>query len=334
MSEVRVVAEFGQSARGYLDVAIEQAQVAKDAGCYAVKYQTFQPDRLVSKDAPAYWDRRLGGADTQYQTFVDNGMLRPEHWWPLKQTCDEIGIVFMSSPFDLEAVDLLDSLEVEAFKIASGEITHRAMLKKIAATKRDVILSTGGATAGEIHRALDWLDGCNVVLLACDLAYPCPAESANLARIEGLGGFTKAKAVGYSDHTVHVETAFGAAVLGATYLEKHCRLDDSDGVCPDDQMALLPAELREYCRLAQLGAAMRGDPYPGMSVAERPAVEGARRSLHASKFLRKGHVLRDGDLVALRPGDGIPAAHDESLWGKKVTRTLRVGEKLVPGDVA
>lgn len=334
MNDIQVIAEFGQSARGDLNVAIDQAFAAKAAGCYAVKYQTFRPDRLVSKDAARYWDPALGGSDTQLATFEQNGMLTTDQWRALKEACDNIGIVFLSSPFDLEAVELLDDLDVAAIKIASGEITHKQMLQKVAATGRPVILSTGGANPREIYRALDWLAGCPVSLLACDLVYPCPPERANLSRIEGLMGFP-VSAVGYSDHTPLTTTALAATVLGATILEKHCRLDESDGVCPDDQMALRPAELKEYCRLAQLGASMKGIPYPGCSDAERPAKVGARRSLHAAKYFRKGHIFSASDFVCLRPGDGAYEPADvDRLVGRKAARAIRVGTNLTTEDVA
>lgn len=332
MTDVRTVAEFGQSHRGNLARAIAQAQVAKDAGAWACKFQTFRPDRLVSKTAARYWDPHLGGAATQLATFEANGVFTDGEWRELADACKSIGIVFLSSPFDLEAVDLLDSLDVAAFKLASGEITHRQLLQKVAATGRPVIMSTGAANPREIYRALDWVAGCEVSLMACDLSYPCRPESANLSRIEGLLGFPVAE-VGYSDHSPFVETAFGVTVLGATILEKHCRLDDTDGVCPDDQMAIAPAELQEYCRLAQLGATMRGDPYPGCSSAEEPARVGARRSLHAAAYFRRGHIFAEDDFVCLRPGDGYEPADVDRLVGRKAARPIRVGTKLTTEDV-
>lgn len=331
---MKVIAEAGQSCRGDLNVAVAQAQAAKDAGCWAVKYQTFDPGRLVSKNAGRYWDPNLGGADTQYDTFVRNGMLTTDQWRILAAECSDIGIVFLSSPFDLEAVDLLDALDVAAIKIASGEITHRQMLQKVAATGRPVILSTGAANPREIYRALDWLGSCEVTLLACSLSYPTRAGDANLARIEGLSGMP-VSGVGYSDHTTEIVTAFGAAVSGAVMLEKHVTLSH-DGDVPDDKMALLaPTELAEYVRLAHLGAAMRGNPYPGCSPAEEPARIGARRSLHAAKHLRKGHRFEVSDFVSLRPGDGSYEPADvDRLVGRKAARPIRVGTKLSVEDVA
>lgn len=330
---MKILAEFGQSCRGNLNVAVAQAQAAKDAGCYAAKFQTFDPGRLVSKTAARYWDPKLGGSASQLETFRNNGSLTTDQWHELKEECDSIGIVFLSSPFDLEAVDLLDALDVEAIKVASGEITHRQMLQKIAATRRPVILSTGASNPREIYRALDWLSGCEVTLLACSLSYPTKAGDANLSRIEGLSGFP-VQAVGYSDHTLDVETAFGAAVLGATVLERHATMQRG-GPVPDDNMAVTPAELKEYCRLAHLGAAMRGTPYPGVSDAERPALVGARRSLHAGRYCRRGHIFTAEDFVCLRPGDGSYEPADvDRLVGKKAARAIRVGTKLSVEDVA
>jgi N,N'-diacetyllegionaminate synthase len=335
MTAVRILAEFGQSCRGDVGVAIDQAQAAKDAGAWGAKWQAFHPDRIASTDAAAYWDLTMGGSQSQRQTFADNGMIHDRDWIELFAACREIGIEPIVTPFDLQAVDTLFDAGIQTWKVASGDITYAQLLRRIAETQLPVILSTGASNPREIYRALDWLAGCQeVTLLACSLAYPTRAGDANLSRIEGLAGFPVA-AVGYSDHTLDVETAFGAAALGATVLERHCTLDH-DGEVPDDKMALLaPAELKEYCRLAQLGAAMRGNPYPGCSTAEEPAKVGARRSLHAARYMRKGHRFAAADFVCVRPGDGAYEPADvDRLVGRKAARTIRVGTKLTVEDVA
>jgi N,N'-diacetyllegionaminate synthase len=328
---VRVVAEFGQSCRGNLDVAMRQAKAAKDAGAWAGKWQIFQPERLVSIAAARYWDPNLGGHKSQMDTFAANGMLADKDWAELAAYCRGIGLVFACSPFDLEAVDTLVEAGVDVIKLASGEITHRAMVRKVAATGKEVVLSVGASTRDEIQRALDWLDGCKVTLLACSLAYPTADADANLARIEALGGF-RSVGVGFSDHTTRVETALAAATLGAVMLEKHCRLHVGSGV-PDDKMALDPERLAEYVRLAELGATLLGSPALGASEAELPALVGARRSLHAAKTMRGGHVLKAGDLVALRPGDGISPADEPLFLNRPLKRSVRSGAKLVAEDV-
>lgn len=333
MNDVRVLAEFGQSCRGNLDVAIDQAQAAKDAGAWGSKWQAFRPENIASADAASYWDMTMGGSKSQRQTFLENGMIADRDWPELFAACREIGVEPIVTPFDLQAVDTLEDAGIGTWKVASGDIVWKQLLKRIAETEKPVILSTGASNPREIYRALDWLSGCEVTLLACSLAYPTRAGDANLARIEGLLGFPVA-AVGLSDHTLDVETAFGAAVLGAALLEKHCTLDH-DGDVPDDKMALLaPAELKEYCRLAQLGAAMRGNPYPGCSDAELPAKIGARRSLHAARHIRKGHAFVATDFVCLRPGDGSYEPADvDRLVGRKAARPIRVGTKLTTEDV-
>jgi sialic acid synthase SpsE len=334
MTDVRVLAEFGQSCRGNLDVAIAQAQAAKDAGAWGAKWQAFRPENIASADAAAYWDLTMGGSQSQRQTFSDNGMIQDRDWPELFAACRDIGVEPIVTPFDLQAVDLLEDAGIGTWKVASGDITYTQLLRRIAETGKPVILSTGASNPREIYRALDWLAGCQVTLLACSLAYPTRAGDANLSRIEGLSGFP-VTAVGYSDHTLDIETAFGAAVLGATLLERHCTLDH-DGDVPDDKMALVaPAELKEYCRLAQLGAAMRGAPYPGCSPAEEPARIGARRSLHAAKYFRRGHIFSADDFVCVRPGDGAYEPCDvDRLVGRKAARPIRVGTKLSAEDVA
>jgi sialic acid synthase SpsE len=279
------VAEFGQSNRGDLATAIRQADVAKAAGCTYVKFQAFDPARLAGPTARRYWSESLGGAETQLETFHVNGNLAPEGWRQLGDHCRSIGIGFMCSPFDLESVDLLVDAGVDAIKIASGEITHRQLLQRVAETGLPVVLSTGAATETEIARALGWLSSENVTLLACTLSYPCADEDAELGRVQALEMY--GYPVGYSDHTLRTDTALAAVVAGATMLEKHCTLDALGGV-PDDRMALEPARLRQYVAYAQLGEKMRGEGYLGTSDAEQAARAGARRSLHAATNIPAG----------------------------------------------
>ena len=336
MINVKVIAEFGQGARGDVDVAIAQATAASVAGCFAAKFQCFQPERLASKAAPRYWSPELGGSESQLKTFRRNRTFTLDGWKTLVAACDEIGIKFACSPFDYEAVDMLDDLGCEVFKIASGEITHVQMLRRIqkvcANTHRQVILSAGAATRDEIWRALDWLDGCKVTVLACSLAYPTSPVDANLLRIDAMSGLPCP--VGFSDHTTLVETGMAAVMVGAVMLEKHCRLQRGSGV-PDDRMALTPDRLAEYVRLANLGAQLCGRPDLRPSSAEAAARAGARRSLHTSKPLRRGHVFEETDFVMLRPAEGGYAPFDVGrLVGRKLTRTLGRGDQIRLNDVA
>jgi len=330
---VKVIAEWGQSCQGDLDQAIAQARTAKECGCAFSKYQTFQTDRLVSRTAARYWDRSLGGSDTQAETFNRNGMLPPSAWRELAAACKEIGVGLMSSPFDLEAVDLLVDAGVDALKIASGEITHRQLIERVAETGLPVVLSTGAATAAEIDAAVVWLSPTVPILLACTLSYPTATANAELGRISTLRRRFLGCQVGYSDHTIRTDTAMVAAALGATMLEKHCTLS-SQGDVPDDKMALEPDSLKLYVRYAQLGAAMRGSGELGASETEQAARTGARRSLHAARDIAAGETFKPGDFVCLRPGDGLPPAWDRALFGRTAGRPIVAGAQLKGEDIA
>lgn len=333
---VDVIAEFGQSHGGTLNTAITQAAVAKDAGCTYAKWQTFAPERLCSPNAPRYWDTNLGGAATQLATFRQNGMLAAGDWETLADYCHSIGLGFMSSPFDLQAVDLLVDAGVGALKIASGEITHRQLLQRVADTGLPVVLSTGASTVAEIDQALDWLVGvADLTLLACTLSYPTAEADAELGRIRALVEAFPLRRLrfGYSDHTLRVDTAMAAVVAGATMLEKHCRLDESDGVCPDDRMALDPVLLRQYVAYARLGERMLGTGVLEPTEAELAARAGARRSLHAARDIGAGERFGPDDFVCLRPAGPFEPSDVDVLVGKTAARDISVGEQIRQGDV-
>lgn len=332
---VDVIAEFGQSHGGSLDVAMTQACVAKDAGCTFVKWQSFRPDRLVSRTAGRYWSEHLGGAATQLETFEANGMLADSDWRILGDYCHTLGVGFMSSPFDLEAVDLLVDAEVNAIKIASGEITHRQLLERVAETGLPVVLSTGASTVEEINQATAWLgNGRDLTLLACSLAYPTADEDAQLGRIQALQwGLRLPFRVGYSDHTTRTDTALAAVCAGATLLEKHCTLNENGSV-PDDKMALTPGRLRQYVTYAQLGERMRGSGALQPTEAEVAARAGARRSLHAATDIPAGKALQVDDFVCLRPGGPFAPADVDILCGRTATKCISAGDQIRHEDVA
>ncbi len=325
---ITCIAEYGQSYCGDLAMAIRQAEVAKKCGCEYVKWQIFDPKRIAGATAKRYWDAALGGSESQIETFANNGMLTPAEWKQLKDACEKIGIKFFATPFDLEAVDLLETLGVSAYKIASGDITYKQMLQKIAATKKPVFLSTGASYMEEIGPALEWLKPCPVSLLACSLSYPCKDEDAHLARIQTLKSF--GRPVGYSDHTLTPLTGLAAVAAGADILEKHCTLG-GDGV-PDDRMAMNPEQLAEYVRLAQVGEAMRGSAEIAPAKAELAARTGARRSLHATRDIKKGEQFKKGDFSYLRPAGPFAPADEDKLLGSTAARDIATGAQLQPED--
>lgn len=326
------LAEWGQSHRGDLEIAKTQAAVAKEVGCSFSKWQIFQTDRLVSASAGRYWDRHLGGYESQRDTFNANGMLTNDEWRELAAFCGGLGVTFLATPFDLEAVDLLEDIGVAAYKLASGDITYRHLIQKVAATGKPVFLSTGAADGHEVERAVDWLDGSDVTLLACTLAYPTADEDANLGRIEALRRDFPGHRVGLSDHTLRTDTALAAVVAGAVMLEKHATLDE-DGNVPDDKMALNPSRLRQYVAYAQLGARMRGTGELVATEAEMAARHGARRSLHAAMDIEAGDRFQAGDFICLRPAGPFEPADVDVLVGKTAAKDIPVGKQIESYDI-
>lgn len=334
MMPPRVVAEWGQTNLGSVAVACQQAAAAHDAGCWGAKWQLLRPEKLAAPTAAAYWSHAQPG-ELQVDTFTKNGLIDYGAWGEIAAECKAHGIEFLATPFDLEAVDALDKLEVAAIKIASGDLTYRDLVVACGNTGRHVLLSCGAADRDEIEQALRWLDYWSddyVTLLACDLVYPCRDQDANLSRITTLE-WEFGMPAGYSDHTAGTYTALAAAALGAVVLEKHATLDPA-GPTPDDVMGLTPDGLVLYVAAAEAGAALRGTPHLLPSAAERPALEGARRAWHAVTDLDGGTELRpDVHLAALRPclPASVPAARD--VDGFRLLEPLRAGEALTPAHL-
>lgn len=334
---LEVIAEFGQSHGGDLKVAMEQAAAAKAAGCTYAKWQAFEPRRLASQSAVRYWDTSLGGSRSQLETFEQNGMLRTGDWAKLGKHCNEVGIGYMVTPFDLESVDMLVDAGVDALKLASGDITYWQLIEKVAATGKRTILSTGASTVEEVERAIEWFECAtpppdlkrrfwaphtNLVLLACDLEYPTPR--ATLSKIRQLGEY--GRRVGYSDHTRSLSTGELAVAAGATVLEKHVTLNP-DGDVPDDKMALTTAEMSIYIERAR---AVYEQPAGFLAQHEMTARTQARRAIYTSRAIRAGELIQKDDVVFLRPCPrGALAPYDvDVVVGRRAVCDIPAGERL------
>lgn len=299
----RVVAEAGQCHAGRLDWAVQMARAAKAAGCQVWKTQILKPELLAAANYPTYWSGR-DGHYTQREAFAAFGVLDTGALCEVREECRLIGIDFAASAFDVGSLDTLAALEPAFVKIASGDITFRRLLEHAARLELPVVISTGAAELWEIDRAVDCLlaGGCpHVALLACTLAYPCPPERAELARIETLRRTFTTIPIGYSDHTESAATGLAAAACGAVMLEKHQARDPLDTSVPDNQMGLPADQLAEYVRWARIGATLRGSGELGALEVESRAKVGARRSLYSARPLAKGEPLRPGDVLELRP---------------------------------
>lgn len=298
------------------------AEWAAQAGAWGFKTQLLTPSTLAASGAPKYWSDDYGTRD-QREAFARAGVVDYGCWREVKDACDSFGIEFLASPFDLHAVDVLADMGVRYFKVASGDITYRDLIRACR-DAGEVILSTGASYYIEIQRALTWAH--NATLLACTLAYPTPLAAAHLGRIERLRREFPGVPVGYSDHTSAPITAWSAAVLGARMLEVHYTHDKNADDVPDHRMAVDPDELRAYVDAAFGGVQVRGSTGLVPCPEESAAREGARRSAHAVRDLQAGERLAAGDVVWLRPDGPIQPWHE--TVGRVVLDNTRAGEQI------
>jgi len=322
MPPVFVIAEAGVNHDGEIAKALALCDAARETGADAVKFQTFRAEDLVLPGAPtAQYQQRQTGEQDQF-AMLRKLELSPGQHERIRDHCAAIGIEFFSTPFSLEAVDLLVALGVRRMKLPSGELTHRALVERACATGLPVLLSTGMATLDEVREALGWAQGvrgslAGVTVLHCTSAYPAPDEALNLRAIltmrEALG-----LPVGYSDHSLGIEAALAAVSLGATVIEKHLTLDRTlPG--PDHAASLEPAEFAAMVRGIRRVTAMLGDGVKAPRPEEQDAARVARRSVVAAVDIPAGAVLQASMLACRRPATGI-APRD---WDRVVGRTAR-----------
>lgn len=315
---VIVIAEAGVNHNGDFDRAVEMIHAAKLAGADYVKFQTTVPELVISSIAPkAEYQKETTGEGESQLDMCRKIHLRLADYAPLKQICDEAGIGFMSTPFDLVSIDCLDALGMDYWKIPSGEITNLPYLRKIGTKGEKVILSTGMSELCEVEAALDVLEAAgtpraNVMLLHCNTQYPTPIEDVNLQAMTDLSRLG-AGAVGYSDHTVGIEVPVAAVALGAKVIEKHFTLDKSlPG--PDHKASLEPAELAAMVSAIRNIELALGGGGKHVSPSERPNIEVARKSIVAACHISKGEPFTSDNITVKRPGNGIsPMMWDEVL---------------------
>ena len=330
MEPVFVIAEAGVNHNGDLAMALALCDAARAAGADAVKFQTFRAEDLVVPGTPtAEYQKRQTGEQDQFGMLRKLELSRAQHE-SLRDHCAAIGIEFFSTPFSEDAVDMLVRLGVKRLKMPSGELTHRALVAKAAASGLPLMMSSGMATLDEVQEALTWVreargntDG--VAVLHCTSAYPAADEALNLRAIETLAQAT-GLAVGYSDHSTGIEASLAAVALGATVIEKHITLDRTlPG--PDHAASLEPDEFAAMVRGIRRIARMRGDGVKAPRPEEQDAARVARRSIVAAVDIPAGTAIVPAMLACRRPATGI-APHE---WDRVVGRTAR--EAIAAGSV-
>lgn len=325
-----VIAEAGVNHNGSLELAHELVDVAVDAGCDAVKFQTFKPEKVSSPYAPkAKYQLETTAADESQLEMGKKLELPFEAFRELFHYCTHKGIMFLSTPFDYESADFLAELPVQAFKIPSGEITNPFFLEHIARKKRPLIVSTGMATLEEVSIAVEAIRATGnqqMVLLQCVSNYPANPSSMNLRAMHTLAG-EFGVAVGLSDHSVGTEVAFAAVALGACVIEKHFTLSrELPG--PDHRASLEPQELGSLVKGIRNIESALGDGIKRPAPEELNTADVARRSLVAARFIPTGTKLTVDMLDILRPGTGLPPAMRSQVVGRHASHDIQAGTIL------
>ena len=330
-----IIAEAGVNHNGDIGMARKLVDVAAEAGADAVKFQTYNSDQIVAPDAPKadYQIITTGAGETQAE-MLRKLELPPESFRELQDHSAKKGIIFISTPFDHDSVDLLDSLDVPAFKVGSGELVNLPLLRHIAGKGKPIILSTGMSYLGEVERALDAIyeaGNDQVIVLHCVSAYPTEPRDANLRAMHTMSQAFGVP-VGFSDHTQGLEVPLAAVALGASVIEKHFTLDRSMSG-PDHRASLEPRELKELVRGIRDVERALGDGRKRPTEAESNIRVAARRSIYLRNQVAKGAVLRGEDLICLRPAGGIPPDQVDMVAGRKMRRTRPAGAALAWSDL-
>jgi N,N'-diacetyllegionaminate synthase len=331
-NKIIIIAEAGVNHNGNLQLAKEMVLKAKEAGADYVKFQTAVPELVISSIAEkAEYQKETTGAEESQLDMCRAIHLPLEDYDTLKQLCQEVGIGFMSTPFDLVSIDYLTRLKQDYFKIPSGEITNLPYLRRIAAAGFPIIMSTGMSQLEEVRTAIDILTGkskeypCesaltkdDIIVLHCNTEYPTPFNHVNLKAMLTLHKELGVR-TGYSDHTTGIEVPVAAAALGACVIEKHFTLDrNMQG--PDHKASLEPHELKQMVDAIRHIEEALGDGDKKPSCGEMANAPVARKSIVAARDIKKGEIFTEENITVKRPGTGLSPMLWDTVLGKKAVK--------------
>ena len=306
MRKTLIIAEAGVNHNGNIDIAKKMIKVAKEAGADIIKFQTANLDSLVSKNAPmAQYQKMNTGMSVSQKEMLRSLVLKYSEFEELARFSAEVGIEFLSTPFDIESIHFLNDI-VKIWKIPSGEVTNLPYLVEIAKTKKKVILSTGMCEEIEVERAMDILynnGSKDITLLHCTTQYPTCCSDVNLLAMKTLEE-RFGVSVGYSDHTQGIEIAIAAVALGAKVIEKHFTLD-KNMVGPDHKASIEPNELAQMIKAIRNVEIAMGDGIKRPQMSENDNRIVARKSIVAAKKIKKGELFTADNIAVKRPGNGI-----------------------------
>lgn len=328
--QVYIIAELSANHNQDYDAAVKLIHEAKNAGADAVKLQTYRAD-TITIDCDKEDFQISGGTLWDGQTLYDlyKTAYTPWEWHKgLKEEAEKLGMDLFSSPFDITAVDYLEDLNMPAYKIASCEITDHILIKKIAQTKKPVIISSGNASIEELQEAVDLLrenGTTEICMLKCTAAYPAKKEDANLLTINDM--MNRYNVIGgLSDHTLGHEVPTLSVAMGARVIEKHFTLSRESG-SPDDAFSLTPNEFKYMVDAVRTAESIVGNITYGGVLSEK-STKTLRRSLFVVKNIKKGEKFTEENLKSIRPGNGLHTKHYWDILGKECNQDIEFGTPM------
>lgn len=334
---VFIIAEAGVNHNGDLQKALQLVDVAAQAGANAVKFQTFKAEQVVTAVGKmAKYQKRNIGTDEGQAEMLRKFELQEEFYQPIIRECQKKGIIFLSTPHGGRAsVDFLESLNIPAYKVGSGDLTNYLLLGRVAETGKPVILSTGMATFREAREAINFLSSKGsreIIVLHCTTDYPCSFKDVNLAAMITMMKRLEVP-VGYSDHTLGDQVAIMAATLGAAVYECHFTLDKKlPG--PDHKASADPRQLKEKIQAIRNIRTIMGSPQKVPTAKEkREMIPIVRKSIVATHSMKAGHILFETDMEAKRPGNGLSPVYYEQCLGKRLIRDFKSDKQILLEDL-
>lgn len=326
--ECLIIAEAGVNHNGDINLAAKLIDAAKEAGAAAVKFQTFHAEEIATlKSRKANYQNRAE-EKTQYE-MLKSLELGFDEFRELKRYCDNQDIEFMSTPYDIKSVQFLKEIGVDRFKVASADLVNKSLIEVIAKTKRQIILSTGMATLGEIERTISLINNLgneDIILLHCTASYPTPYDQVNMNVLHTL---KKAFGlpVGYSDHTLGIEIPIMAVSFGAKVIEKHFTLDRTmEG--PDHFASLEPNEFKKMAKTIRNIEKAFGSIRKEITEEEKENIFFMRRGIHASRDIKQGEIIKENNIKITRPYEGVEPWFLDIIMGKKIKNRVNKDEPI------
>jgi len=319
-----IIAEAGVNHEGDMNIARRLIEEAKDGGADAIKFQTYKADTIASKNSPSYWDLSKEPTNSQHKLFQKHDKFWKEEYESLAHYCTQVGIEFLSTPFDVESARFLNDL-MDVFKISSSDMNNKPFIDYLCGFGKPIILSTGASYMWEVEQSVSWISkhGNSLALLHCILNYPTEDANANLAMIQGLLRKFPDRMIGYSDHTLpkDMKSLEVATLLGAKIIEKHFTHDKTlpgnDHYHAMDKSDLNKFHQRMDVLFELIGSACR-QPLPSEEISRA----NARRSLVAARHIPEGKFIDADDLTWKRPGKGIDPREYDRVIGLRATKKI------------